>query len=645
MANKSREVMGKGTRRARAAKAEALLAAAFEHAAAGLCLIGADGTVLRANAALLELAGLVGDEVEGRSAERLLDVLGLGHPMLERAQAGERIDFGPRPVRGPRAETWWSGRLVPIDEGVLLWAEDVTARASAERESERLGALVESLRKRAERAEAALQALAEVVPAAVLVADAKGEITEANAAAQAMLGTAAGDRFGLSGQITLHRPEGELLPFEELPLAKAIERGEPSRDVELVARGRGWETAMRAHGAPVRGRDGALIGAVSIFEDLTGRGANEHELEVVIEQAAANAALLDALIELVNEGVVLYAPSGAIERMNGAAERVLGFGAAARRLPDWARVGLAYAQTPEGEPFPADQTPAARALRGESVRGVPMAFPTLSGERILVSASSCPVFAGDGRIVGAVSLFEDVTRCQGLEDERERLLRGLATGLRRPLLDLQEQARGLAAVEGAKSRAALLLAGVGRLSRRLDSFLDRMRLDAGELKVTLQPIEVRELVDGLEERLAEAVGEQVALEVPEDAPRIAADPRHLERILVELLARVADGSSASGSLAVSFQRRDKELGIFVVRRSAEVGDDRSGSILREPNEDEAESAIAALDVAARLADLHGGRLVTLWPGRDAGFLLLLPTLEDPEPRWENIPGGQQPWQD
>ncbi|HCF62255.1 MAG TPA: hypothetical protein DFS52_30225 [Myxococcales bacterium] len=120
MANKFREAMGKGTRRAGAAKTEALLAAAFEHAAAGLCLIGADGTVLRANAALLELAGLVGDEVEGRSAERLFKVLGLGDPVLERAQAGERIDFGPRPVGGPRAETWWSGRLVPVGEGVLL---------------------------------------------------------------------------------------------------------------------------------------------------------------------------------------------------------------------------------------------------------------------------------------------------------------------------------------------------------------------------------------------------------------------------------------------------------------------------------------------------------------------------------------------
>ena len=521
----------------------------------------------------------------------------------------------------------------------------MTARASAEREAERLGALVESLRERAERAEAALLTLSEVVPAVVLVADEKGEITGANAAAQAMLGTQAGDRFGLTGAVTLHRPDGELLPFEELPLAKAIERGEPSRDLELLVRGRGWETTMRAHGAPVRAHDGSLVGAVSVYEDLTGRGANEHELEAVIEQAAANAALLDALIELVSEAVVLYAPSGAIERMNGAAERVLGFGAAARRLPDWARVGLAYAQTPEGEPFPADQTPAARALRGESVRGVPMAFPTLSGGKILVSASSCPVFAGDGQIVGAVSLFEDITNRQGLEDERERLLRGLATGLRGPLLELQEQARGLSSAEDSPSPAALVRAGVGRISRRLDTFLDRLRLDVGELKVTLQPVEVREFALGLKERLAETLGEPVALDLPEDPPRIAADPRHLERILVELLTRVADGSSASGNLSVSFQRRDREIGIFVVRQSAEVGDDRNGSLLREPKEDEASSSLAALEIAARLTDLHGGRLVELGPGRDAGFLLLLPTLEDPEPRWEDLPGGQQPWQD
>jgi hypothetical protein len=91
------------------------------------------------------------------------------------------------------------------------------------------------------------------------------------------------------------------------------------------------------------------------------------------------------------------------------------------------------------------------------------------------------------------------------------------------------------------------------------------------------------------------------------------------------------------------QRRDGEASILVLRESADLGaGERAGSVLREP---EPGVPDAAWEVAVRLVELHGGRIVELGPGRDAGFLVLLPSLEELAPSWEDVPGGEQPWQD
>ena len=118
-----------------------------------------------------------------------------------------------------------------------------------------------------------LRTLIDTIPAGVLVSDERGQITLENPAAVAILGqTAPRDSGELLHDYRLFRPDGSPFLTTELPLFRAIESGEVTRDLEILVRCRdGGERIILAAGSPVRDRSGRITGAVAVFQDVTTR--------------------------------------------------------------------------------------------------------------------------------------------------------------------------------------------------------------------------------------------------------------------------------------------------------------------------------------------------------------------------------------
>jgi len=122
-----------------------LLSAVFERAGAGLCLVGPDGAILRANAEWLRATGFSAEDVAGRDLAALFpDTAPLIRALHERARAGETIAVPRHAQRVFGRETWWEGTIspVPMPDGVgtLVTAREVTAEvheAEALREADR----------------------------------------------------------------------------------------------------------------------------------------------------------------------------------------------------------------------------------------------------------------------------------------------------------------------------------------------------------------------------------------------------------------------------------------------------------------------------------------------------------------------------
>jgi len=203
-----------------------------------------------------------------RSEEKAVDI-------LQAVYAGTPRVFEWRHIRGDGTEVDVEVSLNRVDiedEPALLclW-RDITERKQAQRELEATWNL--------------LRAAIEQTPAGVIVAEAPdARIRLANAAA---LGIRGGAQNSLTGiPMSEHReawrvldPDGDPVRAEELPLSRAILRGETTRDQELlIERDNGERRWVSASAAPVRGATGGIIAGVVVFPDITERKRAAEEL-------------------------------------------------------------------------------------------------------------------------------------------------------------------------------------------------------------------------------------------------------------------------------------------------------------------------------------------------------------------------------
>ena len=153
--------------------------------------------------------------------------------------------------------------------------------------------LAEALAAQTEQSARTLRALIDVIPAGVVIADASGAIVARNRAADLTLG---GIAYGIADRrtrgYTLHRGDGSVFPVHELPIPRAIERGESTREVAIVIRyPDGAERTVLATGCPIRDREGHITGAIAVCQDITEREQTISLLRARERQQAAVGAL------------------------------------------------------------------------------------------------------------------------------------------------------------------------------------------------------------------------------------------------------------------------------------------------------------------------------------------------------------------
>jgi len=134
---------------------------------------------------------------------------------------------------------------------------------------------------------------------------------------------------------------------------------------------------------------------------------------------------LESILHNMNEGVAVADESGRFLHWNPAAARILGMGATETKSPGWsAHYGIF---SPDGTtPFPAQELPLVRAMRGEESTDVEM-FVRNSRipAGIWISGTGRPMRDNHGAPVGGLVVFRDITERkrseQALRESEERL--------------------------------------------------------------------------------------------------------------------------------------------------------------------------------------------------------------------------------
>ena len=122
-----------------------------------------------------------------------------------------------------------------------------------------------------------------------------------------------------------------------------------------------------------------------------------------------SSSLLRHIVDSLAEGVVVANLEGRFLLFNPAAERILSQGFMDVPLREWSSVyGCFKADTVS--PFPAEELPLARSLRGEAVDDCEIFIRRKGGQSGgWISVSSRPISEGKGRVLGGVVTFRDIT--------------------------------------------------------------------------------------------------------------------------------------------------------------------------------------------------------------------------------------------
>jgi two-component system, sensor histidine kinase and response regulator len=169
-----------------------------------------------------------------------------------------------------------------------------------QRQAEDLAAREESLRAAEERTRLILESTAE----GIFGVDLEGRFVFINPAGCRMLGFTPEELIGQASHALIHhhRPDGSLYPKEECPMFAAYTRGEPSRiDDEFLWRKDGTGLPVEYGATPIQ-KDGALLGAVISFTDITVRKQAEADLNKRTAELQQTNFLADSALDLTRAG-------------------------------------------------------------------------------------------------------------------------------------------------------------------------------------------------------------------------------------------------------------------------------------------------------------------------------------------------------
>lgn len=281
--------------------------------------------------------------------------------------------------------------------------------------------------------------------------------------------------------------------------------------------------------------------------------------------AQRDLAQLEAVMQAIPDGVMVFDARGVVLRINPAAVEIwrnagIDVPAGPPRLEDLAKLRLL---DEEGRTLPVESWPGPRALRGETIHGLHLTF-AVEGQRALrMLVSAAPIRDERGAVTAAVLTFSDETEVRELAEARDDLVRMVSHDLRAPLSAIYGQAHLIRRAAGdpdkIQARAAAIERSCERMSGMIQDLVEVTLLEAGQLPLAPARVDAATLLPDIVDGLRGGMDvDRVRLEV--QSPCWASlDPARLERIVVNLVSNALKYSSSDVQVLLAADARDVVL--------------------------------------------------------------------------------------
>ncbi len=277
-----------------------------------------------------------------------------------------------------------------------------------------------------------------------------------------------------------------------------------------------------------------------------------------------------AVVQSMAEGVVAFDATGTVRVMNPEAERLLGLTGDGSVGQPAEEVAAAY---------PDVRTVVDAALEGQSTARI----ARLGTFTCLLNCTT--LFDAEGRVDGAVLLLTDVTEQRRIEEAQRRFVADASHEMRTPIAALKGilELLGDGAAEDPEVRddfIATMQIETDRLGRLVADLLTLAQIDAGSMRLTVEPHDAGGLLDDVARimrTLAAQADVRLEVERPGRDARVLCDRDRVVQVLLGLTDNAIKHSSAGGGAAGTGatgdgDRADGDPGERVVRLGARVED-------------------------------------------------------------------------
>lgn len=322
---------------------------------------------------------------------------------------------------------------------------------------------------------------------------------------------------------------------------------------------------------------------LAVLELLGGLLSREQQLDLVRAREASRAAELEtsdgryrSVVDDLGDIVVEVGPTGQIVYVNAAWSKLTGL-----TIEEMVGKDMMEHVHPEDHMLAAEHI--AEVLTGvDTVRpdaAREVRFLAADGSLRWMSVRGRAVFGDDGQLTGFLGILHDVTarvaaeqrvrdalaEAEAARDEAERMsgaksefLSRMSHELRTPLNAIlgfsQLLEMGELGHEDAENVEHISRAG-RHLLDLINEVLDVVRIEAGALSLSLEPVDVGEVVtDSLDLVRTSAAGRGIALRAPDrlNGARVIADRQRLKQVLVNLLSNAVKYNRDGGEVLVSW---------------------------------------------------------------------------------------------
>lgn len=249
--------------------------------------------------------------------------------------------------------------------------------------------------------------------------DAEGRVTFGNAAAERILGWKLDDILGEKSHDLHHHShaDGSPYPRDDCPIYAALTDGQVHHvEHEVFWHTNGTAVPVEYTSTPIL-KNGKPNGAVVVFRDISARKQAIAERESAVADLVRLTNAYQAILDSAGEGIYGLDREGRITFGNKAAEDILGW-QSDDVLGQKGHVVHHHSHA-DGSPYPHEDCPIYAALRDGVVHRVDdEVFWRNDGSAVPVEYSSTPILE-NGKPVGAVVVFRDITERKKLEAQRQ----------------------------------------------------------------------------------------------------------------------------------------------------------------------------------------------------------------------------------